>query len=513
MVRSGHAGPVRHRYVTQRGTPQPVEEPRYVSYLQVLTRHWWWIALLTLALSGITYAICLLPKLQMYEAQAVIIFPLRQSALGLRRSLGSVELPIGGASAAIGQSQQMYPATTILESRRISEAIIARHPELLKRLDKKNKGDRIAIHKRMVGKYLDLDDSEQGALTVKFLWDDPKKAAEIANEYVAELKYIFSKLNNDRAQLMSEFIGARLGEGVEGTPGIKTRIENLEDEIAEYKTAQEIPALDAQADQLIETAGALQEDLTTTEVELAGSQMELQAIRNQGQKLDKAAADLQGSKDLFDLEAVRDDKLITLVAEEDAWRATPLAEALDDPAVSTIRRQLTALESQRSEKMLLFTPAHPQMVRLNRELYSLRRQLYEELVKFNDATEVGVMVDTVALQARRDAAERMLGEINLKIKAYPAKEQGLVKLERERLLLDKVYILLAQELEQTRLASQAEDTTFTVLDPAIPPTKSARPRRLRSAAGVGVVVFLASLLWAASIERKREAARAQAQAA
>ncbi|HYE78215.1 MAG TPA: hypothetical protein VEI97_09525 [bacterium] len=479
-----------------------MENPRYVSYTQVLARHGWWIALATIVCAGLAYAICLLPSLRMYQAQATIVFPLRQSGLGLRRSLGSVDLPIGGAGAAISGLQQMYPAVTILESRRVAELVLAKHPELRPRLDRKNRGDRVAIHNKLVKKYLEIDDTDQGALKIKFLWWDANTAAEVANEFVASLRFVLSELNNQRAAMMADFIGERLGEGVEGSPGIRARIEKLEGEIADYKTRHEIPALTAQAEQLIKTAAALQEDLTTSEVELAGSQMELEAIRRQGSRLEDVAEDLRPSRDLFDLEAVKDDELITLVAEEDTWRAVPPAKALEDPAIATLRRQLSTLESQRSEKLLLFTADHPEIIRLNKDIYSLRRLLYNELVKFNDSSEVALMVDTVALRARRDAAQRMLGDINAQITAFPAKEQGLVRLERERLLLDKVYVLLAQELEQSRLAAQAQDTTFTVLDDAIAPTKPARPRRLRAAGSVGVLVFVAALLFAAGKERR-----------
>ncbi|MEO7995293.1 MAG: hypothetical protein ABI743_12925, partial [bacterium] len=316
-----------------------------VGSMELLRRHGLGIIGAALVAAIVVYLICMIPAIQVYEGQATILFPLRKSAVGLRRALGSVDLPVGGVSSAIGQMQQAYPAPTILESRRILDLVLQKHPELKKGLDKKNKGDLESMRKKVIKKYLKLDDTDQGALKISFLWKDPQVAADIANEYVDQLQFIFTDLNAQSAQQMADFIGARIDNEKPGTPGIAQRIAKIETEIAEYKKTTGILAIDPQAEQLIKSLAVLQEELTGAEVDLAGARTERDLIAHQGEKLTKVRDDFDQYDDVFDLDSLKDQKLVTLAADEKEWREAPIADALADPAVATLRRTLALQEA------------------------------------------------------------------------------------------------------------------------------------------------------------------------
>ncbi|MEO7994955.1 MAG: GNVR domain-containing protein, partial [bacterium] len=177
-------------------------------------------------------------------------------------------------------------------------------------------------------------------------------------------------------------------------------------------------------------------------------------------------------------------------------------KVLADPAVATLRRTLALQEADRAQKLMLFTPDHPLVVKLNKDILETKALLYRELVKFNDATEIQAMIEEMGFQAKRDAAAGMFDDIEKQIVEFPEKERGLIRLERERELLEKVYVLMAQELEQTRLAVEAQDTTFTILDRAIKPSRPKGPRKTLFAGLAFVLVFLAGLWMAADQDRR-----------
>lgn len=480
-----------------------MEEPRYVSYASVAVRYGPLVLLASLLVAGLTYGISMMPSLQRYKAEATILFPLRKSAAGIRRALGSVDIPVGTVSSAIGQMQETYAAPTILKSRTLNKNVLEQFPEVMATLDKKGTGDWELIRQKATKKHLKLNDDDQGALRIGFLWTDPKTSADVTNAYVAELRRMLTVLNTRSATGMTTFISQRLEGGGEAGPGIRQRITELEAEIAAYKTKEGILALEPQAEQLIKTAAALQEELTKAEVDLAESAMKLQAVRRQGQFLQQRTGELYQQKDVFDLTAMQDQAFLSLGDEEPSWAAVPLAEALEDAAITTLRRNLSVLENERASKRLLFTDDHPTIVKLTKEIIQAKAQLASELSKFNDAFEVGILTDTMALDARRDAAGGLLRGIHEQILGFPEKERRLIQMERDHQLLEKVYVLMAQELEQARLAEQAEDTTFTLLDEAIPPTRADSPRRVRNASAAFAIVAVLGLLWGASQERRR----------
>lgn len=462
------------------------------------------ILIVSLLLAGVAYGICMLPSLQQYKAEATILFPLRKSAAGIRRALGSVDIPVGTVSSAIGQMQETYAAPTILKSRTLTKNVLEKHPEVLKKIDKKGTGDWELIREKVTKKHLKLNDDDQGALRIGFLWPDAQVSADVSNDYVAELQRMLTILNGRSASGMSTFITQRLeGGNPELGPGLRERITKLEQDIASYKTEQGILALEPQAEQLIKTAAALQEELTTAEVDLAESAMKLQAVRQQGNELHRRTDWLFERKDAFELSDLSDPGFLSMGDEEASWAAVPLAEALEDTAVGFLRRNLAGLEKERADKRLLFTDDHPTIVKLTKDIIQMKSQLASELAKYNDAFEAGVLTDTMALDAKRQAAGGLLKGINEEILAFPEKERRLIQMERDHSLLEKVYVLMAQELEQAKLAEQAQDTSFTLLDEAIPPSRADSPRRIRVAGAVFAIMMVLGLLWGASQERKR----------
>ncbi len=88
-----------------------------------------------------------------------------------------------------------------------------------------------------------------------------------------------------------------------------------------------------------------------------------------------------------------------------------------------------------------------------------------------------------------------LDKIKSQLGGLPRVESALGRLSRDVRLYQQVYVLLAAQLEDARMREVMDTPTVTVLDPAVPPVRKARPLRSVWALGATFAGFLASVLW------------------
>jgi hypothetical protein len=96
-----------------------------------------------------------------------------------------------------------------------------------------------------------------------------------------------------------------------------------------------------------------------------------------------------------------------------------------------------------------------------------------------------------------------LEQLKAQIGTMPGVETELGRLMRDTRLYQQLYSLLSGQLEDARLRESMDTPTVTVLDPAMPSERRARPIRRLWAAGAMVLAVLAAALWT---ERPRVAA-------
>jgi len=64
-----------------------------------------------------------------------------------------------------------------------------------------------------------------------------------------------------------------------------------------------------------------------------------------------------------------------------------------------------------------------------------------------------------------------------RLAALPEKEMELAALTRERNVLEQVFLMLRERLEEVRIAEAMRTPEVAVIDPAVPPQSPVRPRR------------------------------------
>ena len=90
-----------------------------------------------------------------------------------------------------------------------------------------------------------------------------------------------------------------------------------------------------------------------------------------------------------------------------------------------------------------------------------------------------------------------LDQLNKQIGALPSLETELARLVRNYKVQEQLYLMLSSELEEARITELQDTPTVTVLDPAIPPERHSRPRRVTIALAAAFLAFLSSVTFVA----------------
>ena len=90
-----------------------------------------------------------------------------------------------------------------------------------------------------------------------------------------------------------------------------------------------------------------------------------------------------------------------------------------------------------------------------------------------------------------------LDQLKRQIGTLPALQTDLARLIRDNKVQEQLYLLLTGELEQSRIVELKQTPTVQVLDPAVPPERPSRPRRLVLALGGALLAFAASVIYVA----------------
>ena len=78
---------------------------------------------------------------------------------------------------------------------------------------------------------------------------------------------------------------------------------------------------------------------------------------------------------------------------------------------------------------------------------------------------------------RRKASPKLENQIHASLTEAPEIKLQYTRLQREALVQNKLFTLLAQQLEQAKIEEARDETAFQVLDRAIPPERKSKPAR------------------------------------
>jgi len=229
---------------------------------------------------------------------------------------------------------------------------------------------------------------------------------------------------------------------VEQIDTLERQLAAAEDTLVAYQQGEQVVSLQAEADAQVE--------------QLAN----LQARRN-SIEADRAA--LQGLVDRVDREAAN-----TLPGQ-----ASPYSQLINFPpllqnqAVSGLLQRLNEVNQSLTNLLATRTELDPDVINLQNQREQIEDQLRTTALTYLEG-----------LQRQVGALDETLAQFQEDLERIPEQQVELLRLERETTVLESVFTLLSNRLEEARIVTAIEDPSVRVVDAAILPPEPVRPRTL-----------------------------------
>lgn len=150
-----------------------------------------------------------------------------------------------------------------------------------------------------------------------------------------------------------------------------------------------------------------------------------------------------------------------------------VSTVLNNPVITNLKGRLVQLEGDYQERLKLFKPAYPDMLRLNQQITDLRRNLNRELNTIKGSLES----DFESARQQENQLRAELKSFNRELYSLQGKGVDYNTLKREVDSSGALYNGLLQRVEEVGISSAANANTsnISIIDPPREPVKKYRP--------------------------------------
>jgi capsular exopolysaccharide synthesis family protein len=414
-----------------------------------------------------------------YEASSVLLLNPSQPAGAQAPLVGTfADLPGLEARKVLNQALILQEAPAIAE--RTAERLLAAGPALSFAADLGGAPTVEAVAAYLQDHAVSVEPAgeEVDALRVTATSGDAGEAARIAAVYTEEYAALTRETSRERITATRVF----LEEQVARSEG---ELDELEHQIAAYRTAERAVALDAQTQGAIGQIAALQADLDRARIEVRMREATLGSLEREmatleGRMTHRAASTagvelVQLDSQITELERVVEQ----IYLRNPQYRGDPNAH----PDLRELERRLDGLRAEKRRlagelagDVAASGGVNPGSQGENGEGYvaALRRQIAEQ-----EAALSGARASAGALSGRLGAASGVLT-------AIPEQARELAQLERDRAAAEQLVLFLTQKLQEARVAEETEFGLAQVVRAPQVPRRPASPNLPLSLA-LGVV--------------------------
>jgi tyrosine-protein kinase Etk/Wzc len=304
----------------------------------------------------------------------------------------------------------------------------------------------------------------------------PFEAAFLANA-IAEQFYKYS-LQSARGELtdIRQFLEQQLDV-------VRGQLSQSEEVERSYKESQGVTALDQETVVLVDQSADFHARYNTTQTELNAQ------LRRQDY-LRKQLAEARGTL-LEDISSATSPVIVSM-QQEIADKQTRIATLLANPGpgtdvtVSALDKELETIKAKLIEEVRKVAGGSQSL-----DPMRTSQQLFDNLLSTD--------VEIKALTARAEALREVMQNIDYDLERLPQKTLVLARLTRDRELNEKLYLMLSQKYEETRIAEAGKSANVQIIDPAKPATRPISPNKKMNillgmlfglAIGVGIAFFL-----------------------
>ncbi len=152
------------------------------------------------------------------------------------------------------------------------------------------------------------------------------------------------------------------------------------------------------------------------------------------------------------------------------------SNALNNPVIINLKARLLDLEGQYQNKLKIFKPDYPDMLRLKQQINDAHRKLASEKVVIATTKHSDLKSAFLATKSQERRLRRELARFNKKLQSLQNSGVDYNRLKREVESNARLYKNLLQRVDEVSVASLINTSNIKVVDPAIMPTNKYRPR-------------------------------------
>jgi tyrosine-protein kinase Etk/Wzc len=134
-------------------------------------------------------------------------------------------------------------------------------------------------------------------------------------------------------------------------------------------------------------------------------------------------------------------------------------------------KAIAEVEAQIREKEVQVGVFQRLITKANREVYLVQEELRELRAQLAQLQYGGPEL------SQAQASQKLENQLHPSLAEAPEIKLQYARLQREALVQNKLFTLLAQQLEQAKIEEARDETAFQVLDRAVPPERKSKPAR------------------------------------
>ena len=304
----------------------------------------------------------------------------------------------------------------------------------------KGRGQLIDWLSALLQKNLDVKPSrESSVININYTATDPAFAATVANAFAQAYIDVNLDLRLAPARQYAAFFE-------EQTKAAREQVEKAQKALSDYQQKNGIVSADDRLD--YETA-----KLNDTSSQLTG----VQALTTDSQ------------------------------SKRQSSKADTIAEVMQNPLVNSLKTDIARLEAKLVESSGNLGKNHPQTLRSESELATLKAQLAQETSKVTSSIDTTYQVS----KQREQQLSSALSTQKSRVLMLNKQRDELIVLRRELDSAQRLFDSMSARASQSNVESKTDQTNIAVLNPAIAPTKASSPRVFLN---VLVAIFIGTLL-------------------
>lgn len=151
----------------------------------------------------------------------------------------------------------------------------------------------------------------------------------------------------------------------------------------------------------------------------------------------------------------------------DDIKGIDVASTQANATVTDIIRKIQAANSTRTALLVDYTEVHPDVIKVNHELMTLKQTLKESIKS-----------SLRSMKNRKRSLNNIISQQKRTLEAIPEQEQQLEKLSRNKTVNDKIYSYLLEKRSETAILESSTVPKIRVIDAPLVPTRPIKPKRL-----------------------------------